>query len=374
VARGSRVGWIVAAIAVIVFRPTPQQESVYADGRPSLVVVDFSDDTGDEAMNQLQIGRILGDAVEQKFYEYLPVHLVSPIRVQEARRELDLIDDDLDAAAIAEIAREAGGRLVISGSLARLGGAYVLRAELSDLTDGATLGRFHRQNAAEEELLALIDSLCAHFQQRLVDVLNIGTNEDLVLAPVGELTTFSLEAYGHFQRGHDLYHGGQILDGAEELVLALEIDSTFALAASDAACAFSFAKLHDREEIYFELARRQARESLRSGMSKGALIFQGNDAWLSKPSRPAEAQARYETIVRLYPDDPDGYYYTGMAQTYLRAPAEGADKEAELLAAMSNFEAAAARNPGYFPIYSTGPWRSNSCKAHPPQPASSVSI
>ena len=355
---GGRVGWAVAAIAVVaavcvvIFHSTPQQEAFSADGRPSLVVTDFSDNTGDERMGQLQIGRILGDAVEQKFYEYLPVHLVSPLRVETARQELGHTDGEVDAGALAEIAREAGGRLVISGSLARLGGSFVLRAELNDLTDGATLGRFQKQNASEEEVLGLVDSLCTHFQQRLVDVLNIGTNADLVLEPVGELTTFSLEAYGHFQRGHDLYHGGRILEGAEELVKAVAIDSTFALAASDAACAFSFAKEYDRETVYFALARRQAGDNLRSGMSKGALIFQGNDAWLSDPPRPADAQAHYETIVRLYPDDPDGYYYTGMVHTYLQPDhAAGGDKDEELLKAIEYFERAAQRGPGYFPIY-----------------------
>ena len=99
-------------------------------------------------------------------------------------------DGAVEAGALTEIARQAGGRLVISGSLALLGGSFVLRAELNDLTDGATLGRFQKQNATEEELLGLVDSLCTHFQQRLVDVLNIGTNTDLVIEPVGELTTF----------------------------------------------------------------------------------------------------------------------------------------------------------------------------------------
>jgi adenylate cyclase len=358
-ARGAgRVGWgvaaiaIMAAIAVVIFHSTPQQATLAADGRPSVVVIDFSDDTGDEKMGRLQIGRILGDAVEQKFYEYLPIHLVSPLRVETARRDLGYTEGAVDAGALADIAREAGGRLVISGSLALVGGSYVLRAELSDLTDGATLGRFQQQNATEAELLGLVDSLCVHFQQRLIDVLNIGTKADLVLEPVGELTTFSLPAYGHFQKGHDLYHGGRILEGAEELVRALELDSTFALAASDAACAFSFAKEHDREKIYFALAQRQAGDNLRAGMSKGALIFQGNDAWLSDPSRPAEAQARYEMIVRLYPDDPDGYYYTGMVHTYLMPDhAAGGDRDEELRKAMAYYEEAALRNPGYFPIY-----------------------
>ncbi len=356
---GGRVGWIVAAIAVlaaigvVIFQPSPQ-ESLYADGRPSLVVVDFSDDTGDEGLGRLQIGRILGDAVAQKFYEYRPVHLVSPIRVEEATRGLGFDQRSrLGETNLADIAREAGGRLVVSGSLGHLGGVYVLRAELTDLSDGATLGRFQKRDATEEQLLGLVDSLCAHFQQRLVDVLGIGTNEDIVLAPVGELTTFSLEAYKHFQLGHDLYHGGRILEGAEQLVMAVEMDSTFALAASDAACAFSFAKEHDREAVYFDIARRQSGDNLRSGMSKGALIFQGNDAWLTSATTGAAetalrdslqelALARYETIVRLYPDDPDGYYYSGMARQYLRGESE---------AAIEYFVQASARNPGYFPIY-----------------------
>jgi adenylate cyclase len=56
---GGRVGWAVAAIAVvaavcvIVFHSTPPQEAFSTDGRPSLVVTDFSDNTGDERMGQL---------------------------------------------------------------------------------------------------------------------------------------------------------------------------------------------------------------------------------------------------------------------------------------------------------------------------------
>ena len=358
-AKGGRIGWIfgaiavVAAVAVIVFNSAPTTQDLgVRGGRPSLAVVGIADHTGDAELARVQIGRILTDAVEKKFYEYRPVHLVSPLRLGRVRRELGVSYEDLgnDDGLVVEVASAAGGRLVISGRLRKRGDGFQLSAELNDLAgEGELLSQLDVTAASQERLLALVDEVCVQFQQRLVDVLGVGTNEDIVLAPVGELTTHSLEAYDHFRQGHDLYHGGRILEGARELARATEIDSTFALAASDAACAFSFAKDHEQEAIYFALAQRQADDRLRTGLSKAALIFQGNDAWLD--GRPAEAHERYSMITQLYPDDPDGFYYLGLSHQYLRAGAADADRDAELRQAIELYEKAVDRHPGYFPIY-----------------------
>ncbi len=133
-ARG-RIGYIVATIAiiaaigVIVFntRTTPTKDSDLAGQRPALAVLGITDQTGDAGG---YLGRIAHDAMEQVFYEFQPVRLVSPLRVARARRELGLSHDELDPATIDTVARLAGARLAVSGRLDRRGEGTLQRHPL----------------------------------------------------------------------------------------------------------------------------------------------------------------------------------------------------------------------------------------------------
>ena len=342
--KGGVYGWLAAALAAVIIvaalvlsNPFESEE----ERRPRLAVVAFSHLTGDGELQRVQIGKIINDAVVQKFYEFRHVQLVSPLRIARAKKELEIGEARLaeDPSLAEEIGREIKGELLISGSLNKLGDKYILSAGLNHLGREELIASLRLEASAPEEIVGpLIDSLCARFQERIAETLGINRNKLAASVSIGELTTSSLEAYGHFIKGSELYKSGMLYQGVAELVKAAEIDTGFALAYSEAACALSFAKEDSLSSIYFQKASR-FRDRF-TGMSKEALIFRGNYAWYQNDLGGCEEN--YRLITKLYPDDREGFYYYGLYWQYL-----GKDYKK----AVEQFDKAIDLTPGYYPIY-----------------------
>ncbi len=334
---------VAALILLYVWSRSPNQFS-HAPKKPTLAVVSFGDETGDENLKRVQIGKIINNAVVQKFYEFPHVQLVSPLQISKAMKELDIQKDRLaqDPGLAETIARETNGRLMVAGTLSKLGSSFILSANLNDLAKEKLLANFVLKETSEENILgSLIDSLCTKFQQRITRAFQIEESVPYKALSIGELTTPSLEAYAHFVKGNDLYKSGNFQTGVKELTLATEIDSNFALAYSLLACAYSLTKNAGDDQLsaqYFKKARKF--RSRFTGISKGTLIFRGNDAWYDENLE--ECAKNYRLITELYPDDRDGYYYYGLYFAYLKHN----DVEA-----IKQYRKAIELSPEWYPTY-----------------------
>ncbi len=344
--KGTRRGRVLALVAlaiaavalVAVYFASQGRESAVAD-KPSLVVLAFHDETGDERLARVQVGKIISDAVEQRFYEYPYARLVSPLNVNRSKREMQVVDSDIAAnpGLAADIARAVGGRFVVMGSLTHLGSQYILTAELNDLQSGQLLGKVRLTEVSEERIVGpLIDSLCAQLQTRLSR--HLGVRDKHKIVTVGELTTSSLEAYGSFVRGFELYQSGYLQEGVEELIAATRIDSEFALAYSVAACALSFTTQDSLSMVYHHKALEF--KDRFQGNSKEALIFRGNAGWFDDDKPRCEKN--YKLLTELYPDDRESYYYYGLYFHHLQR---------DFPRAIELYDRAIALTPDYFPIY-----------------------
>ena len=332
-------------------------ESPTASGKPRLAVIAFSDQTGDAALAKVQMDKIVTDAVIQRFYEFPHTQLVSPLRLSKIQKDLDINTKDLaeDPEFRETLARQTDSRLMITGAVRKLGKTFRLSADFEDLETGRLIGKASLEAFSAEEILnTLVDTLCNRFQAKMVaefGILKRAVQSDL---NVGELTTLSLDAYSHFIKGQELYKGGRLREGANELVKATQLDTNFALAYSMAACAFSFVKTPEADALMnlnSEKARRY-QDRFVDGISKESLIFKGNDAWYKFYDFETESDSSkfyadkclssYRLITDLYPDDRDGYYYYGLYLHYLGEDHQGA---------IVQFEKAIELSPEWFPTY-----------------------
>lgn len=348
---------VAAALVLLLVLFGLKGESPTASGKPRLSVIAFADLTGDAALAQVQIDKIVTDAVIQRFYEFPHIQLVSPLRLSKVQKDLDIKTKDLaeDPEFRETLARQTDSRLMISGAVRKLGQTFRLSADFEDLEAGRLIGKVSLEAASAEEILnTLVDTLCNRFQAKMVAEFGIKKRDVQSDLNVGELTTQSLDAYSHFIKGHELYKGGKLREGADELVKATQIDTNFALAYSMAACAFSFVKTPEADSLMnlnSEKAR-QFQDRFADGISKEALIFVGNDAWYKFYEFAAESDSAkfysdkcgssYRLITDLYPDDRDGYYYYGLYLHYLKKDHEGA---------IGQFEKAIELSPAWYPTY-----------------------
>ena len=351
------LGGLAAVLAIVLVLFGLKGDPPTASDKPRLAVIAFADLTGDDGLARVQMDKIVTDAVIQKFYEFPHTQLVSPLRLSKIQKDLDIGAKDLadDPEMRETVARETNSRLMIVGAVRKLGNTFRLSADFEDLKEGRLIGKVSLVASSPEEILnTLVDTLCNRFQDKMVAEFGIKKRAVQSELNVGELTTESLDAYSHFIKGHELYKGGKVLEGAQELVKATEIDTSFALAHSMAACAFSFVKTSETDSlmnIHSEKARL-FQDRFADGISKEALIFKGNDAWYKFYEFEAQSDsakfysdkcgASYHLIMDLYPDDRDGYYYYGLYLHYLKQDYEGA---------IAQYQKAIDLSPAWYPTY-----------------------
>ena len=208
---------IVAAVWLVVV-PSIQKKQEPAK-RPTLAVIAFSDDTGDERFQKVQIGRVINDAMVQKFYEFPAVQLISPLRIARAMKELQIDDQSIAGKKeLAEkVAKETNSRLMITGSLKKFGDTFILAADLNDLDEERLLSSFILQEVREESILGrLIDSLCMKFQRKISDEFSLKDTSKFKFLSINELTTNSLEAYSYLVRGWEMSMSGLFHPGIDE--------------------------------------------------------------------------------------------------------------------------------------------------------------
>ncbi|MBL7961891.1 tetratricopeptide repeat protein, partial [bacterium] len=330
---------IVAAVWLVVV-PSIQKKQEPAK-RPTLAVIAFSDDTGDERFQKVQIGRVINDAMVQKFYEFPAVQLISPLRIARAMKELQIDDQSIAGKKeLAEkVAKETNSRLMITGSLKKFGDTFILAADLNDLDEERLLSSFILQEVKEESILGrLIDSLCMKFQMKISDEFSLKDTSKFKFLSINELTTNSLEAYSYLVRGWEMSMSGLFHPGIDEMIKAVEIDTNFALAYSLISCNASFNKEDSLSAVYGQKAFR-FKDKFRGRTSKEALIFQGNLGWFENDVE--ECERNYRLITELYPDDREGYYYYGSYLAYLKK---------DYKKALEVYEKARALTPDYFPV------------------------
>ncbi len=326
---------ILAAARMFLTSPSPAT----ASARPILAIVGFSDLTGDENLRRVQLGKIINDAMIQKFYEFPYIQLASPLRLSRIVRELNIRDQDIPLDLAEKIAREADGRLMITGNIKKVGQTFILSADLNDLNDEKLLATFVVKNDMEESILGpLIDSLSAKFQHKIVETFDVRDTMPRRYLGIGDLTTRSLEAYDHFIRGFELHEYGELDSATAEFTRAIALDSNFALAYSLVACSYSFNKQDDKIPPLFMERLHQFRGRF-DGLSKEALIFRGNMGWVD--NQPEECGRNYGLLSELYPDDREAHYYYALYLHYLKH---------DYAAAITTYERCLQLSPDYFPI------------------------
>lgn len=334
------LGLVATAVILVLWIVPMNQRSSGTAQRPTLAILAFADQTGDERMKDVHIGRILTDAITQKFYEFPHTQLVSPLRIARTIRDDELNEDELagNTAAAEKVARACNGRLMISGNIKKLGSNYLLSADLNDLEDEKLIASYTVKDDSEESILGpLVDSLALKFQMKISEMFARKDSQSIQIPSISELTTTSLEAYSHLVKGWNLASVGELKEGLAELIRATEIDTEFALAYSLVSCTASFDKNDSLSELYAIKAMRF--KDRFKGISKEALIFKGNLAW--GENKADEAEKNYRLITELYPDDRDGYVYLGDCLLYLKK---------DYQQSMTVLEHARSLSPDYFPI------------------------
>jgi eukaryotic-like serine/threonine-protein kinase len=301
---------LLGAIAAILFE-FKKGSAVPFNGPPVVAVMAIENKTADPDLTKADVGRVLSDAFVQVLYDCKGVQVVSPFRIQSVvmalGRKFEETAKDFELAQ--KVCKQSEANTILSGSLAQIGGTYVLNATLTALPGERLLGSFQAQSSTKNQLL---ESLTASIATKLKQTLTAMGGKPIEGGRnVQEVATSSMDAYSHYVKALDLNNEAKFLQAAEEIKKALEIDPNMAIAWSELACVYSFAG----DETKAQEAQNRALQ-LRSRLSrKEKLWIDSISLWLDG-NGPAY-RAAVEKYVKEFPDDRNGYFYIGLGWQWL---------------------------------------------------------
>jgi serine/threonine protein kinase len=192
-------------------------------GQDAIVVADFSNTTGDPVFDgALKVA--LAVALEQS-----PFLRVFPD--ERARDTLLLMQRSPDETITPQLAREIARReqvkAFLTGSIARLGGSYVLMLEALNADTGDVMAREQVEAAGKEQVLTALGQATSSLRQKLGESLASIKEFDVSLP---RATTSSLDALHAYALA--LSDGLEVprLEAIPHLMRAIELDPTFAMA------------------------------------------------------------------------------------------------------------------------------------------------
>ncbi len=220
--------WILVAVAVVVAISAgavrflmPRRAVLTA--KDTVVLADFANSTSDPVFDGT-----LRQGMEVQL-EQSP--FLSLIPEQRIRRTLTLMGQPADTRLAGETAREVcqrtGAAVVIEGSIAPLGGDYVLGLRARNCRTGDVLDEEQEQVARKEDVLTALTHIASRFRSRIGES---HTSVQEYSTPLAEATTPSLEALKAYSAAWQIHAAHGASAALPFFQRAIEIDPQFAMA------------------------------------------------------------------------------------------------------------------------------------------------
>ena len=287
---------VVAALLVAVWRLAPRGGGAAVDANV-VAVLPFRVAGADPALHYLREGMI--DLLAAKLTGEGGPRAADPRTVTSAwRRAVGSDTEDLDEAGAIALAHGLGAGQVLLGGVVGAPGRATINASLVAVPGGATRARASVAGPADS-LPALVDALVSEL---LVRGLGLTQQQE------ASLTTRSVEALKAYLAGQAAYRRGAYDTAAAHLERAVQLDTTFTLAA------FALVQTAGWDLSLQGLDRAQAIAwSGRSRLSERdrRLVEAYLGPRYPEPALEADLLAARERAVEAAPDHADAWYFLG---------------------------------------------------------------
>jgi DNA-binding winged helix-turn-helix (wHTH) protein/tetratricopeptide (TPR) repeat protein len=191
--------------------------------KDTIVLTDFANSTGDP---------VFDDALKQGLAVQLSqsplLNILPEQKVRSALKEMTRSPDEALTARVAqEVCERTGSKAYIAGSIANLGGHYVIGLNAIHCATGDVLAREQTEAGDKRQVLAALGRVAERLRKKLGESLNSIQKFDV---PLAQATTSSLEALKAYSFGLAKYAKGDPAGAIPLFQQALELDPAFAIA------------------------------------------------------------------------------------------------------------------------------------------------
>jgi tetratricopeptide (TPR) repeat protein len=312
---GGVVMFVAAGGAFVVFGGSFQEagDAVALDDA-AVVVLPFRVSGADPSLAYLREGMV--DLLAAKLTGEGGPRAASPRSVLSAwRQAVNSEEEDLPDDEALRLTRDLGAGRLLLGEVVSAPGQLILSASVLDAAAGKTRARATAEGPADS-LPVLVDRLVAQ-------LLTLEAGHERRLST---LTTTSLPALRAYLEGQAAYRRGDYLAASQGFDRALQLDSTFAVAAVELMSASGWVGGTEFPAAPRQRAARVAwreRETLtpRDRALLGALLGAGSP----EPATEAQVLTALRGAVESIPDDPELWYRLGESYIHFGAALGHAD-------------------------------------------------
>jgi serine/threonine protein kinase/Tfp pilus assembly protein PilF len=304
---------------VIILQLLPKKETVpVPSGKPSLAVVYFENNSGDESLDNWRSGipeLLITDLSQSKYLYVLPGD-----RIYSILRRLALLEAKKYASEdLAKVADQGKVTYVLKGSFIKAGDNVIITATLQKPDTGEIISSTKVECRGEVEIPAKVDELT----KKIKSDLNLSQEQmasDLD-KEVGKITTSSPEAFKFFSEARKYQSKGDYRESIPYYEKSIAIDPEFAMAYRGMATVYGNLRRKSEKRKYvqkaFELSDRVS--------DRERYLIQAEFYTHSEKMHDKAIEA-FNNLLELYPDDLTGNNNLGVLYRNL----EEWDKATEL--------------------------------------------
>jgi serine/threonine protein kinase/tetratricopeptide (TPR) repeat protein len=302
--------WLLAAAAVLVLAAAglflwhPWSRGVPVSptsGKPTVAVTWF-----DNRSERPDLDRALVSLLTTNLSRDGALDVVSTQRMFLIQKQLGNEDAAaIDRTTAADIARRAGAGTMVTGSI-RLGDQVRITAEMVRVRNGAIIATLEESGQRLDDLFPMVDRLTERIRTRL----GMPEATPAQALRIADVSTTSLDAYQHYQKGLDSLLRWNTVAARKELEQAVAIDPAFAGAwvslaqarVGPGAFANAFSDVSDAIEALQRARAHESRATEREKLQMGLLESAMGGDWPG-------VLMRSEALVAKFPDDWWGNIY-----------------------------------------------------------------
>ncbi len=283
-------------IGFFVWKVLWHQRAVVSDGdRPSLAVMHFENNTGDESFDHWR--KALSDLLVADLGQSKFLTVLSGEKLFDVLKELNLEESKTYSSKdLKDVASRAGVTYVLMGRLTKAGDTLRVNTSLLEPETERIIGREQVEGIGEESLFDIVDQLTKLVKEDF-ELSSSEIQGDIDLN-IREITTDSQDAFRYYRDGEDFKSQGEYLKAIPLLEAAVAIDPEFAMAYRGLYICYS--NLGYKSEAVKNLEKayeKREHVSKREQFSITAEYFRQTEKTYDKS---IEA---YKKLLELYPED-----------------------------------------------------------------------
>ena len=294
---------VVAAAGLFLWHPWSRGVPVSPiSGKPTVAVTWF-----DNQSERPGLDRALVNLLTTNLSRDGALEVVSTQRMFDIQKELGNADAAaIDRTTAADIASRAGAGTMVTGSLIKLGDQVRITAELVRVKNGTIIATLEESGQRLDDLFPMVDRLTERIRTRL----GMPEATPARALRIADVSTASLDAYQHYQKGLDFLLRWNTAAARKELEQAVAIDPAFSGAwvslaqarVGPGAFADAFSDMSEGIEALQQARAHESRATDREKLQLGLLESAMGGDWPG-------VLMRSEALVARFPDDWWGNIY-----------------------------------------------------------------